>query len=110
MEGVGEDEEVKSLARRGGGGGRRCYRLLHLNIYDFDLILIGYHHLTENKEFMRTISILHVDALHHMRASKVVQVTFFYFIFLRYVYFPYKISDNQLSVSLIASSFSLPSQ
>ena len=35
VEGVGEDETVKRQTRRGGGGCRRCYRLLHINIYDY---------------------------------------------------------------------------
>ena len=38
VEGNGEDETVKRQTRRGGGGCRRCYGLLHINIYDFDLI------------------------------------------------------------------------
>ena len=43
------------LPRRGGGWGRWGYGLLHLNIYDFNLILIGFFpHLTENEEFMHT--------------------------------------------------------
>ena len=35
VEGVGEDETVKRQTRRGGGGCRRCYGLLHINIYDY---------------------------------------------------------------------------
>ena len=49
VEGVGEDEACKRETRRGGGGCRRCYGLLHINIYDFDLIQDSYWLLPHRK-------------------------------------------------------------